>query len=59
VLHTGDEAMVVDLDDGDVGAAGDERVTDLWTGRQLSWAGGRLQLDVPAHGSRLLGLDPA
>jgi len=50
---------VVDLDGGDVSARGEEQVTDLWTGEQLTWAGGRLRLDVPAHGGRLLSLDPA
>lgn len=59
VFHLGDSPTVVDLDGGDVSARGEEQVTDLWTGEQLTWAGGRLRLDVPAHGGRLLSLDPA
>jgi len=37
VFHLGDSPTVVDLDGGDVSARGEEQVTDLWTGEQLTW----------------------
>ena len=57
-VHPFDDIEVIKGQAG-VGLELDEQVTDLWTGEQLRWTDGRLRLDVPAHGSRMLGLDPA
>ncbi|WNB87507.1 hypothetical protein [Cellulomonas sp. ATA003] len=59
VFHLGDEATVSDVQLANLGAAPGDRVTDLWTGEVVATDGAWLRLAVPAHGTRMLRLDPA
>jgi len=52
------DARRVEVPLGSIAARVDERITELWTHRDVPHDGSRLRVDLPAHGAALYRLTP-
>lgn len=53
------DARRIEVPLGSIAARDDERITELWTHRDVPHDGSRLRVDLPAHGAALYRLTPA